>query len=290
MEKIKSGIYGLNSLLSGGIISSSVTVVIGAAGTGKTTAAIQFIRRGLEDGDDGVFVSLDESRDQIIKSAIGMGWSDIQDYIGRGKLAFIDASGKQFSEFVNKGLPKFIEQWKGIHSRVAIDPLTPVIWSIPDKYTQRELIASLFKQMKKVGTVLCTLEEHHPTGALTGSEVVIPMYLADSVFHLRYQRDGDVVSRLIDIVKCRDSWHTNRTHPYYIIKGLGIIIQTAEHRKKTTETIPSELKSELELKARALPKNISDRIALALGNIQQSGDNRTMDYKALFSKVFEEYE
>src|SRR5512137_1607840 len=100
MKKIKSGIYGLNQLLDGGVNENSATVIIGAAGAGKTTCAIQFIRRGLETGQLGIFVSLDENRDQIVKEAIAMGWDEINDYIEDEKLIFIDASGKDFADFI----------------------------------------------------------------------------------------------------------------------------------------------------------------------------------------------
>ena len=50
MQKIPSGVYGLNALLDGGINEHATTVVIGSPGAGKTTFATQFLRRGLELG------------------------------------------------------------------------------------------------------------------------------------------------------------------------------------------------------------------------------------------------
>ena len=48
-------------------------MVIGASGAGKTTFALQFIMRGMEMGDDGVFISLDENQKQILIEAQAMG-------------------------------------------------------------------------------------------------------------------------------------------------------------------------------------------------------------------------
>ena len=184
MDKIKSGIYGLNRLLDGGINVNSTTVVIGMSGAGKTTFATQFIRRGLETGQEGIFVSLDENKEQIIKEAIEMGWTDIRSYVDDEKLVFIDASGMEFSKFIKKELPDFVADWKGANARIAVDPLTPVIWSTSDRYEQRDLIGFMLKETRKVGTVLCTLEEHGIAGDLSGNETIIPMSLADSVIHL----------------------------------------------------------------------------------------------------------
>ncbi|MDG6221442.1 MAG: ATPase domain-containing protein, partial [Candidatus Thermoplasmatota archaeon] len=61
MQKLSTGVYGLNPLLGGGINPNSTTVVIGSSGAGKTTMATQFLRRGLEKGEDGIFITLDEA-------------------------------------------------------------------------------------------------------------------------------------------------------------------------------------------------------------------------------------
>src|SRR5439155_1278968 len=118
-------------------------------------------------------------------------------------------------------LPAFVADWKGSNARIVVDPLTPVLWSTKDLYEQRDLIGYMFKQTRKVGTVLCTLEEHGQ-GDLAGPETVIPMYLADCVVHLKFNSDPANPSRLLNIVKCRNSRHSPSAHPFQIVRGLGI--------------------------------------------------------------------
>src|SRR2546427_6224403 len=125
MRKIRSGIYGLNPLLDGGVNENSTTVVIGRSGAGKTTLATQFIRRGLQDGQEGVFVSLDENKEQIIREAVEMGWSDILDYLDNELLVFIDPSGRGFSHFIRHELPAFLADWEGRHAQILVDPPPP---------------------------------------------------------------------------------------------------------------------------------------------------------------------
>jgi len=286
VHRLKSGIYGLNPLLDGGVNENSTTVVIGRSGAGKTTFATQFIRRGLLGGQEGIFVSLDENKEQIIREAVEMGWSDILDYLDDELLVFIDASGREFSNFIRKELPAFVSEWKGSNARIAIDPLTPVLWSTKDLYEQRDLIGFMLKQTRKVGTVLCTLEEHGATD-LSGPETVIPMYLADCVIHLKYNSDDAASSRSLKIVKCRNSRHSQSRHPYQILRGFGIVLEGGEARRPTTAKVPSQLRQML--LTRALPKAVLERLEKSLDGLTDD-DFRTLKPDYVLELVLQEYQ
>jgi KaiC/GvpD/RAD55 family RecA-like ATPase len=260
MDKIKSGIYGLNPLLDGGINKNSTSVIIGPSGAGKTTFATQFIRKGLEQQKPGVFISLDENKEQIINEAIEMGWSNIEHYIDQKLLLFIDASGKKFTQFIREDLPDFIQRWEGADARIVIDPLTPVMWAVKDKYEQRELLSFLLKETRRIGTVVCTLEEHGSEPNLSGNEVIIPMYLADCVIHLRYLIMEETEKRALKIIKCRSSRHSKFQHNYKIIRGLGLMIQRHPLEVKGTKEIPTKLKKDIEKKSKLRPREIQEFI------------------------------
>jgi KaiC/GvpD/RAD55 family RecA-like ATPase len=290
MKKIKSGIYGLNPLMDGGINENSTTVVIGASGAGKTTFATQFVRRGLESGQEGIFVSLDENKDEIIREAIEMGWREILDFLDNEKLVFIDASGKEFSSFIKKELPSFVAEWKGANARISIDPLTPVMWSVKDQYERRDLIGFLLKQARRVGTVLCTLEEHGAAGDLSGPETIIPMYLADCVVHLRYRSVDGPVSRMLKIVKCRSSKHSDLTHSYRIIKGLGLIVERGSFERIDTKEIPDQLKGDINSVAGdKLPQHVKSRLSRALDELTDD-DFKGIKTAEMIEDLIEEYE
>lgn len=288
MKKIKSGIYGLNDLIDGGMNENSTTVVIGSSGAGKTTFATQFIRRGLEEGQEGIFVSLDENKEQIIREAVEMGWGEILDYLDKELLVFIDASGREFSTFIRKELPAFVSDWTGSRARIAVDPLTPVMWSTKDPYEQRDLIGFMLKQTRKVGTVLCTLEEHGGTSDLSGAETVIPMYLADCVVHLRYIPLEGGVSRKMKIVKCRSSRHSELSHPYYIMKGLGLVVEKGDFERGASDAIPKEMKKKLSEMKSKLPPKVFLRLEKALDELTDH-DFKDLKTPNLIESIISEY-
>src|SRR3990172_7674976 len=232
MQKIPSGVYGLNALLDGGINEHTTTVVIGSPGAGETTFATQFLRRGLQVGGGAGFITLDEVPAEIIKNAKLMGWDDAESYIDSGNMVFVDAGGKQFSNFIRKELADFVREWEGHAARIVIDPLTPVLWSVKEKYEQRELVSFLLRQTRKIGTVLCTLEEHGVVADLSAPELIIPMYLGDNVIHLRYASHEHPEHRELKIIKCRNSKHSRSWHPYGIVRGAGLFVRRAPEDKK----------------------------------------------------------
>ncbi len=232
MKKIKTGVYGLNKLLDGGINQNTVTAVIGSSGAGKTTLATYFLKRGVEQGEDAIFITLDEEPKQIIKEVIEMGWEEIEDYIDNGSMVFVDAGGKQFSDFIKSELAGFVDEWHGYNARIVIDPLTPVLWSVQHKYEQRDLVSFLLRETRKIGTVVCTLEEHSVLGDLSGPDLVIPMYLADNVIHLRYRSHESPERRDMKIIKCRSSRHSHFWHSYKIVRGSGVIVREAHLAKE----------------------------------------------------------
>jgi KaiC/GvpD/RAD55 family RecA-like ATPase len=90
VEKVKSGIPGLDELLFGGIPKRNVVLISGGPGTGKTILSQQFLYFGLTYGEPGVLVTLEEHPVQIRREMSEFGW-DVKKYEDEGLFAIVDA-------------------------------------------------------------------------------------------------------------------------------------------------------------------------------------------------------
>src|SRR5256886_13588206 len=69
VQKVSSGIPGLDDLIEGGFWPKSTIVILGSSGTGKSTFAIQFLMEGIEQGEQALYVTLEEPPEQIMREA-----------------------------------------------------------------------------------------------------------------------------------------------------------------------------------------------------------------------------
>jgi circadian clock protein KaiC len=72
--RLSTGIEGIDNVLGGGLTPHRMYLVEGAPGTGKTTLALQFLLRGVEEGQTGLYITLSETRDELIAVAESHGW------------------------------------------------------------------------------------------------------------------------------------------------------------------------------------------------------------------------
>src|ERR1700712_5790169 len=72
---VSSGITGLAEILRGGLPASNLYIVQGDPGAGKTTAALQFLRAGVEAGERCIYVSLSQSAAELTAIAQSHGWT-----------------------------------------------------------------------------------------------------------------------------------------------------------------------------------------------------------------------
>ncbi len=80
-DRLRSGIDGIDDVLGGGFTPHRMYLVEGAPGTGKTTLALQFLLKGVEEGQTGLYITLSETRSELISVADSHGWDLSQFHI-----------------------------------------------------------------------------------------------------------------------------------------------------------------------------------------------------------------
>lgn len=73
-----TGIAGLDEVLAGGLPAGHLYLVEGTPGAGKTTLGLQFLLQGRELGQQGLYVTLSETSDELAQGALSHGW-DLRD-------------------------------------------------------------------------------------------------------------------------------------------------------------------------------------------------------------------
>jgi len=144
VRRVESGILGLDEILYGGIRYRNVVLLSGGPGTGKTIFGQQYLFHGLEKGEAGVLVALEEHPVQIRINMSQFGWN-VKPYEDRGLFAIVDAFTGGIGEAAKReryavksvdNLSHFIEVVRGAikdlgAERVVIDSVTTLYITKP---------------------------------------------------------------------------------------------------------------------------------------------------------------
>lgn len=89
--RVSTGVKHLDEVTQGGFLPGKAYLVSGMPGTGKSIFALQFLRAGLADGRNGVYVSVNETPEDLMATASSLGW-DIEAAVAAGHIHFLDMS------------------------------------------------------------------------------------------------------------------------------------------------------------------------------------------------------
>ncbi len=73
--RAKTGISGLDDILNGGLIPHRLYLLEGSPGAGKTTLSLQFLREGVRTGEKCVYITLSETKEELLAGAKSHGWT-----------------------------------------------------------------------------------------------------------------------------------------------------------------------------------------------------------------------
>ena len=272
-ERISSGIEGLDVLLHGGMIKNSINSIVGSSGTGKTTFALAYVYQGLLEGDHILYLSFEEPPSKLMLEAESLGIKIKEMAKNHDDLIHLVESEK-IVEFMTNILPALAQKLKHKnlkHTRIILDPLTPILWEFPSEKDQRKVLTKIYYHLSSLGTVLQTVEEPNAFGQtdIGSIETRVPIYLSDSVVHIQNLGLGGKYNRTCKIVKSRRTAHHEGIYPLSFSYGSGIVIDTSTI-KGNIKKFPSQDTRYIELmqkiKAMSKDKDPKKRIIAQIAN------------------------
>ncbi len=223
IERVKTGIPGLDELIEGGFPRGDTILIAGKAGTGKTILVNQFLYNGaVTYGEPGVLVTLEEPPFAIKRNMLRFGMN-LDEIEKQDLLSVVDLSPSkeiarvkigEYPSFDLSGLEAIIKNH--IHKvnakRCVIDTLSIMAYKFRSRDILREEFFKLCSNLTKDGvTLLLTSEILAQDSGLGVFD--IESFLASGVIVLYNEKISDTSrSRSIEILKLRGSKHSSRIH------------------------------------------------------------------------------
>lgn len=249
LNKVRTGVSGLDEMLNGGLPSGRSILVCGGPGSGKTIFGLQFLLNGVKEDENGLFVSLDESIDHIKEDAAGFGW-DLEKLEEQHKLTLVDASpirtipgevaiggiriGKR--DFSMMSLMDIIKSraQKMKAKRVVVDGITNLIIQYPQIFEQRMAVLDLLEAVSSLGSTNIFTGENRAT--TLSREVSPEEFLCHGVVVFHVFRENGQLVRAVQIEKMRGMAHDQQIRPYRITnKGIRV------YNQEETLDVPSDV-------------------------------------------------
>jgi len=218
-ERIPSGIPGLDKLIEGGFVKGSTILISGGAGTGKTIFCAQFLMEGLKRGENCMFITLEESPEDIIGDVQRFGW-DLQKYINEKKLFLVTKDPFQMTDIVSPLLDEIKENKV---QRIVIDSIALLELYYKESSDVRKELFKLLSGLKGIGvTSMITSELPEETKML--GKFGVEEFIVDGLILLKSLGLTGEIARSLRVVKMRRTEHDEDIYSIDITsKGIKIL-------------------------------------------------------------------
>jgi len=203
--KLPSMVPELDELLGGGIEEGTSTLVVGGAGTGKSTIAAQFCVAAANRHQKSIIFMFDESPNTLFTRCCGLG-IDIEGQVEAGLIKLVQVDPAELSPGELAFQIREAVEVDGVKI-VAIDSLNGYLNAMPEERFLTIQLHELLMYLSEKSVASLLISAHH---GIIGSQMQAPVdasYLADAVILLRYFETKGEVRQAISVVKKRGGVH-----------------------------------------------------------------------------------
>jgi circadian clock protein KaiC len=220
IEKINSGIPGLNEILRGGIKKNSSILITGSPGTGKSIFAMQFIIEGAKNNEPGLFITSEETI-EVVREHTKTFDFNLEELEKKG-LVIIVQQQITTKKLVSISTPLDIIKKRKI-KRVALDSLTLFeYFHVAGEIDYRKEVLEFIWKMKEAGVTLVATSEKRITDI---DKLVFDQedFLFEGLILLTKIRKSSSFERCLHVVKLRGQDHLINIYPFSITnKGIKV--------------------------------------------------------------------
>lgn len=200
-----SGVEGIDQLLGGGLDRGTGTLLIGAAGSGKSSIALQYAAAAAARGENAMVLTFEEGLSTMFQRSQRLG-IDLKQYVEAGSLRIrqLDPAELSPGELVHD----IREALQTSRLRmVVLDSVNGLLNAMPGEHCLMSQLHELLSYLNERGVVtLLVMAQYGILGSSMSSPVDIS-YLADNVILFRFFEAGGRVRKAISVVKKRSGNH-----------------------------------------------------------------------------------
>jgi len=230
IERIPTGIEGLDELIEGGFPRGSSILVTGTPGTAKTTFGLQFLVNGtLNYNEGGVYFGPGAYVKELSSQLRRYGY-DLNRLQQEGKILVVSPKTKVeegedilqvlFDEKLKRKLVEMNAK------RMVIDSLTIMIMFGKEYGGKRRMVEGIVEYLKDMG-ITTVLTHERSVGGKDEIEYGVEEFIVDGIVYLQMIRMGNLFRRAVTILKMRGTKHSMDIHPF-LLESNGVRVYPRE--------------------------------------------------------------
>lgn len=219
--QLRSGVPQIDALVGGGLHRGTSTLLMGPAGTGKSTVAIQYAKAAAAAGQHAAIFAFDETTSTLLARAAGVGL-DLRPEIAAGSVEIrqVDPAELTPGEFTHAVRAAVEERGARV---IVIDSLNGYLHAMPEEHFLTLQLHELLTYLGQHGVItVMVVAQHGLVGASMQSPIDVS-YLADAVMVFRHVELAGQLRKAISMLKRRTGAHENSIREL-LIQPIGITV------------------------------------------------------------------